>query len=125
MSGITIKLSVEEARALMSARTIGNDIAHRLHSALAAHEREEKRAALGLPWEPYEMSNGYWTIRNGRGGCSTPSATIPEEAVARLMAAAPDLAEACWEMLTEAKPFEFSHRCWELARAALKKANWP
>jgi hypothetical protein len=142
MSDITIKLSVEEARALVqpdphvyiddASRTADR----KLMAALAAHERDEKRKALGLPWAAAvhrRLPEGStWLVMSAALDCDGHTAirlagdlTEPQ---ARLMAAAPDLAEALEAAIEfmdpDASDCQAQRDFCEGLREALRKAGW-
>ena len=104
MSAKTIKLelSVEEARALVPHIAVQGTpaflLSSKLGEALAAHEQDEKRAALWLPWSvlvPTRLGPPFawgvsWNPTKGEEPLVPHGLT---EAQAKLMATAPGLAE--------------------------------
>jgi hypothetical protein len=107
MSDIPLLLTPDELRTLAEEGITAEHstrIQAKARTALAKHEREEKLAALGLPWAPYPdscASRNLWKVcvtePRDDGQCCTLNLvrTLPE-LQARLVAAAPDMA-ARWE----------------------------
>ena len=130
MSDITIKLSPEEVRGLMHGAT--SDTAagiNKLREAIAAHEREEKRGELGLPWYTRsDADSAYNVMYHHRDGGERCLAAGLNRGRAKLCAAAPDLAEALEALRLQtplADGFDSEYLVVrENAEKALKKAGW-
>lgn len=125
---IAIELTREEAEAVVTAANNWPQPARdKIRAALAEHGKQAKRELLRLPWNAAgddEMPLVMWPCPEG-GAEHTQVGTMAQ---ARLMAAAPDLAEALEELLEwtpqDAHPESFVGKAQTLARAALAKAGW-
>lgn len=144
MSGITITWSPEEVELIRDAAESpdtpafqGNgkgrlaiNIRNKAAAALATHEREEKRKALGLPLKPLSYPGGGFAIyfsgfTDQRMGTEV---SFPNEAIRDFFLHTPDLAEALEEALNffdpEGSAHEEQRALAERWRALLSKARW-
>jgi hypothetical protein len=144
VSKITIELTEEQAEALAkkvpgqptskeSAPFLEAALAARF--ALAAHRQKQEREALGLPWRANNNGGDYgWSVLLGGMecsaccSCSVPQIVALSEPQARLMSAAPEMADALGPALKIMEGLGNAgigglEPTREAARAALKKAG--
>ena len=87
---ITIELTRDEAAYhLDHCHEVYVTVDKKIKAALAAHDRAQAEAELGLPWEAVPSAGGVtWLVRNG--ALDLVARAIPSERIAKLTASAPE-----------------------------------
>jgi hypothetical protein len=119
---VTVELRRDEMQALSDRVGVGEwssynrEIVAKIDAALAAHEAAQN--PLCTPWEAYKPPCcADWSVRSNSGRVLAGGLT---EAQARLLAAAPELADALGCLVARQKP---ASGFWAEAHRALKKAD--
>jgi hypothetical protein len=132
---VTIELTADQAEAIVSRHKRGKtsswaywaDAVSIVRIALAEHRRKQEREALGLPWGVVisGRANEVRWVKDGSGIEITRGRMT--DAQARLMAAAPELAEALKQLLKHVDGGATLPMGCDVAvnaYTALKKAGW-
>jgi hypothetical protein len=132
MSDVVFSMSAKDARSLAcAARAYGlGDMPEWIEGVVDTHEADERRKALGLPWEESTPAVGVHAIHFT--GFDVGSCVFPNGATCTLALSAPKLAEHVEKLLRlldvqfGVKPGNGAHgsATTSNAQAALKESGW-